>query len=201
MVRAPGGSGGFDRGARRRALGLVSVREKQGEEEEGRLEAKGREGGSRVFVSRGVLISERIKKFLRNAPSSVLAFISFFLPFHCFSFLLLFLLSIFLHALDTGFAPFFVLLCLFILYLIYPGQPIMRSAVVGTLDLLRRLIMAMDVVGAFNFQFSPSLLACCFIRYMSCLLHKRDVCRCLMILWFTISRTNHLLMKRINYIM
>jgi hypothetical protein len=32
------GSGGFDRGPRRRVLGLVSVREKQGESVEGRRE-------------------------------------------------------------------------------------------------------------------------------------------------------------------
>lgn len=95
MARAPGGSGGFDRGPRRQVLGLVSVREKQGEEEEGRLEATGREES--VFVFQGC---ERIKTFLQNAPSPAFALsFSFF-----FSFLQLFLLSIFFHALDTGFA-------------------------------------------------------------------------------------------------
>lgn len=49
-----GGSGGFDRGPRRRVLGLVSVREKQGESVEGRrrggrLEAEGR-GRERTSV-------------------------------------------------------------------------------------------------------------------------------------------------------
>jgi hypothetical protein len=82
-------------GAAASVLGLVSVREKQGEEPEGRLEAKGREES--VFVHRGCA---RIKTFSWNAPSPAFALSLFFR---------IFLLSIFLHALDTGF-----LLCWFI---------------------------------------------------------------------------------------